>query len=50
MRINIDNPTISTLSDDFIAASRAAAGWAGEECPRSIEVRVTTLDAPDRGA
>jgi FkbM family methyltransferase len=45
MRINIDNPTISTLSDDFIAASRAAAGWAGEDWPRSIEVRVTTLDA-----
>src|SRR5215475_11533765 len=30
MRINLDNPTLSTLSDDFIAASHCAAGWQGE--------------------
>lgn len=45
MRINIANPTISTLSDDFIAASRDAAGWQGESWPNSVEVPVTTLDA-----
>jgi FkbM family methyltransferase len=45
MKINIDNPTISTLSEDFIAASRDAAGWQGESWPTSLEVPVTTLDA-----
>ena len=45
MMINIDNPTISTLSTDFIAASRGAAGWEGQAWPRSLEVPVTTLDA-----
>jgi FkbM family methyltransferase len=45
MRINRDNPTISTLSRDFIAASREAAGWQGESWPTSVEVPVTTLDA-----
>ncbi len=45
MRINVDNPTISTLSEDFIASSRDAAGWQGESWPRSLEVPVMTLDA-----
>jgi FkbM family methyltransferase len=44
MRINPTNPTISTLSDDFIAASRDAAGWLGESWPHELEVPVTTLD------
>lgn len=44
MRINIANPTISTLSEDFIAATRGAAGWEGESWPQSVEVPVTTLD------
>ena len=44
MRINPKNPTISTLSDDFIAASRKAVGWQGESWSRSIEVPMTTLD------
>src|SRR5262249_26487175 len=39
-RINSDNPTISTLSDDFIAATRDAAGWEGETWPASLEVTV----------
>lgn len=43
--LNLDNPTISTLSADFIAASRGAAGWEGEAWPGSVEVPVTTLDA-----
>ena len=44
MKINPKNPTISTLSDDFIAASRKAIGWEGESWSRSLEVPVTTLD------
>jgi len=45
MKINVDNPTISTLSQEFIAASRTADGWQGETWARSLEVPVTTLDA-----
>ena len=45
MKINLANPTLSTLSRDFIAASRDAVGWHGESWPRSLEVPVTTLDA-----
>ena len=45
MRINTANPTISTLSDAFIEASRGASGWQGEAWPDSAEVEVTTLDA-----
>ena len=44
MKINPGNPTISTLSEEFIAASRGAAGWEGESWPRSLRVPVTTLD------
>jgi FkbM family methyltransferase len=45
MRINTDNPTISTLSPAFIAATRDAVGWEGESWSQSVEVAVTTLDA-----
>src|SRR5262249_7078751 len=45
MKINPGNPTISTLSEAFIAASRNAAGWEGESWLRSLGVPVTTLDA-----
>jgi FkbM family methyltransferase len=45
MKINPGNPTISTLSDAFIAATRGAAGWQGEAWPRALSVPVTTLDA-----
>jgi FkbM family methyltransferase len=45
MKINLANPTLSTLSRDFIAASRDAVGWQGESWPTSLEVPVTTLDA-----
>ncbi len=44
MKINPGNPTISSLSEAFIAASRDAAGWEGESWPRSLSVPVTTLD------
>ena len=45
MKINPGNPTISTLSDTFIAASRGAAGWEGESWPQALNVPVITLDA-----
>ena len=44
MMINLDNPSISTLSKEFIAASRDAAGWQGQAWPQSLQVPVTTLD------
>lgn len=45
MMINLDNPTISTLSKEFVAASRDAAGWEGQTWPQSLEIPITTLDA-----
>ncbi|MGD9880266.1 MAG: FkbM family methyltransferase [Reyranella sp.] len=45
MMINVDNPTVSTLSTDFIAASRGSPGWEDQAWPQSLEVPVTTLDA-----
>ena len=45
MKINPGNPTISTLSDAFIAASHGASGWQGETWPQAINVSVTTLGA-----
>ena len=45
LRINIDNPTISTASADFVNAARDADGWQGQHWERTIGVPVTTLDA-----
>ncbi len=45
LMINIDNPTISTVSDDFIRAAHRARGWEGEAWTKPIVVPVTTLDA-----
>ena len=44
LRVNSANPTVSTASLDFIAASRNAAGWRGQTWDRSIIVGCTTLD------
>ena len=44
MRINTDNPTVSTASADFVHASRGASGWEGQRWDKSIKVPVTTLD------
>src|SRR5436190_14382673 len=30
MKINVDNPTVSTASRDFVAASQGAPGWEGQ--------------------
>jgi FkbM family methyltransferase len=45
MRINTDNPTVSTASVDFVQASQGAPGWEGQNWDKSIKVAVTTLDA-----
>jgi FkbM family methyltransferase len=45
MKINVDNPTISTASGAFIDAATGAQGWEGQVWERTIEVPVTTLDA-----
>jgi FkbM family methyltransferase len=45
LRINLDNPTVSTASVDFVAAARGAPGWAGQTWTRTITVPMTTLDS-----
>jgi FkbM family methyltransferase len=45
LKLNIDNPTVSTASEAFIAASRGVPGWEGQRWIRTVQVPVTTLDA-----
>jgi FkbM family methyltransferase len=45
LRINADNPTVSTASAAFIAAARGAPGWEAQRWIGSVEVPMTTLDA-----
>lgn len=45
MKINVDNPTVSTASRDFVKASEGAPGWEGQNWDKSITVGVTMLDA-----
>jgi FkbM family methyltransferase len=45
LQLNLDNPTISTVSDAFVHAARQARGWQGEAWERSVRVPMTTLDA-----
>ncbi len=45
LNVNIDNPTVSTVSNDFIAAAAGAPGWHGQAWPKRVRVPVTTIDA-----
>ena len=45
LKINVDNPTVSTASDAFVGAAHGAAGWEGQVWAKSIRVPMTTLDA-----
>jgi len=45
LMVNVDNPTISTASRDFIDAAANAEGWREQRWTRSITVATTTLDA-----
>ncbi len=42
--INMDNPTISTASQEFVHAACGAPGWDGQAWTRTIRVPMTTLD------
>ena len=44
LRINVDNPTISTASTAFVDAADGAPGWEGQRWTRVIRMPVTTLD------
>jgi FkbM family methyltransferase len=43
--LNIDNPTVSTLSADFVRAAAGSPGWEGQRWTRTCRVPLTTLDA-----
>jgi FkbM family methyltransferase len=45
MKVNLDNPTVSTASPAFIEAAMGAQGWEGQVWDKTIVVPVTTLDA-----
>jgi FkbM family methyltransferase len=45
LKINVDNPTVSTASNDFVKASEGAPGWEGQRWSKSVTVPMTTLDA-----
>jgi FkbM family methyltransferase len=45
LSLNIDNPTVSTASPDFVAAAAGASGWEEQSWTRSLEVPLTTVDA-----
>jgi FkbM family methyltransferase len=45
LMLNIDNPTVSTLSTDFVRAATGSAGWEGQAWTRRLRVPLTTLDA-----
>lgn len=45
MHLNLDNPTISTASPDFIRAAAGAPAWQGQRWEQRLQVPVTTLDA-----
>ena len=45
LKINPDNPTVSTASADFVSAAQSAPGWQEQRWTRTLRVPVTTLDA-----
>jgi FkbM family methyltransferase len=45
LKLNIDNPTVSTASEEFVNAARGAPGWEGQHWTKRIQVPMTTLDA-----
>ncbi len=44
MHINAQNPTVSTVSDDFLIEAGGALGWEGQSWDHAIMVPVLTLD------
>lgn len=45
LNLNLDNPTVSTTSADFIAAAANAPGWQDQTWRKRILVPLTTIDA-----
>jgi FkbM family methyltransferase len=45
LSLNLDNPTVSTASPEFIAAAQDAPGWEDQRWSRTVEVPMTTLNA-----
>src|SRR5262245_52586103 len=45
LKLNIDNPTVSTASEAFVRAADGAPGWETQAWTKTIEVPLTTLDA-----
>ncbi len=43
--INIENPTVSTASRDFVTAASEASGWREQRWTKTLRVPVTTLDS-----
>jgi FkbM family methyltransferase len=43
--LNLDNPTISTVSGAFVRAARSAPGWREQSWTRTVRAKMTTLDA-----
>ncbi|QCI64268.1 FkbM family methyltransferase [Phreatobacter stygius] len=44
LKVNTDNPTVTTASADFIASAAGAGGWEGQVWDQEITVACTTLD------
>src|SRR5690348_7322832 len=44
LKLNLANPTVSTASEEFVAAARGAPGWDRQAWTRRITVPMTTLD------
>jgi FkbM family methyltransferase len=45
LKLNLDNPTVSTASADFIRAADGARGWERQAWTKTLAVPMTTLDA-----
>ena len=45
INLNLDNPTVSTASRDFITAAAGVPGWQGQDWPKRLRVPLTTIDA-----
>jgi membrane glycosyltransferase len=45
LRLNLANPTVSTVSPAFVQAADGAPGWEGQAWTRTVQIPVTTLDA-----
>ena len=45
LKLNLDNPTVSTVSADFVSAAAGAPGWREQSWTKCLPVPLSTLDA-----